>query len=90
MRRDHVRYAVAERDDGLRRITKVTWRAGAAGVVCSALMVVAFGHHAAVAQSSTRPSTTSPAHGGASGSIQVPSQPPASSQGTGQVTSGAS
>jgi hypothetical protein len=86
MRRDHVRHAVAERDDGLRKISKVTWRAGAAGVVCSAVMVVAFGHHSAV----TTPSAPTPAHSGPKGSILVPSQPPTSSQGTGQVTSGAS
>jgi hypothetical protein len=86
MRRDHVRYAVAERDGGLRKITKVTWRAGAAGVVCSAAMVVAFGHHAAV----TTPSAPAATHSGPKGSILVPSQPPTSTQGTGQVTSGAS
>jgi hypothetical protein len=89
MRRDHVRYAVAERDDGLRKITKVTWRAGAAGVVCSAAMVVAFGHHAA-ATTVTTPRAPASAHSGPKGSILVPSQPPTSSQGTGQVTSGAS
>jgi hypothetical protein len=88
MRRDHPRYAVAERDGGVRRIRKVTWRAGAAGVICSAVMVVAFGHHAAVTPAST--STRTGTQRGPQGTILVPAQPPASSQGTGQVTSGAS
>jgi hypothetical protein len=47
MRRDDVRFAAAARDDGLRKISRYTWRAGAAGVACSALMAVAFGHHVA-------------------------------------------
>jgi len=47
MRRDDVRFAAAARDDGLRKVSKYTWRAGAAGVVCSALLAVAFGHHVA-------------------------------------------
>jgi hypothetical protein len=47
MRRDDVRFAAAARDDGLHKISKYTWRAGAAGVVCSALIAVAFGHHVA-------------------------------------------
>jgi len=47
MRRDDVRFAAAARDDGLRKVSKYTWRAGAAGVACSALLAVAFGHHVA-------------------------------------------
>jgi hypothetical protein len=50
MRRDDVRFAAAARDDGLRKVSKYTWRAGAAGVVCSALIAVAFGHHVATQQ----------------------------------------
>ena len=34
------------RDDGLRKVTRLTWRIGAAGVVCSALIAAAFGHGA--------------------------------------------
>jgi hypothetical protein len=45
MRRDDVRFAAAARDDGIRKISKYTWRAGAAGVLCSAVIAVAFGHH---------------------------------------------
>ncbi len=86
MRRDDVRFAAAARDDGLRRISKVTWRAGAAGVVCSALIAVAFGHHGATQQ----PKTGSGGHSG-QGTIVVPAQPPAPGHGAApQVTSGAS
>ncbi|HEY7015455.1 MAG TPA: hypothetical protein VH480_22005 [Streptosporangiaceae bacterium] len=82
MRRDDVRFAAAARDDGIRKISKVTWRAGAAGVVCSALIAVAFGHHAA----------TQLQKGGdqGQGTIVIPAQPPAPAHGAGQVTSGAS
>ena len=58
MRRDDVRFAAAARDDGLRKISKYTWRAGAAGVVCSALLAVAFGHHVVT------PQPAAPASGG--------------------------
>jgi hypothetical protein len=50
MRRDDVRFAAAARDDGLRKISKLTWRAGAAGVLCSAAIAVAFGHHVSAQQ----------------------------------------
>jgi hypothetical protein len=55
-------------------------------VVCSALIAVAFGHHAAAAQ---QPKTGSGGHPG-QGTIVIPAQPPAPGQGAGQVTSGAS
>ncbi len=84
MRRDDVRFAMAARDDGVRKISKVTWRAGAVGAVCSALIAVALGHNVAAHQH----------HGNGSqsgqGTIIVPAQPPAPVQGAGQVTSGAS
>jgi hypothetical protein len=60
MRRDDVRFAAAARDDGLRKISKLTWRAGAAGVLCSAAIAVAFGHHVAAPQPAS-------VHGGTSG-----------------------
>ena len=53
MRPRDVRFAAAARDDGIHKISKFTWRAGAAGVACSALIAVAFGHHVATNQSST-------------------------------------
>ncbi len=31
MRRDDVRFAIAARDDGMRKISRSTWRAGAVG-----------------------------------------------------------
>jgi hypothetical protein len=73
MRRDDVRFAAAARDDGLRKVTKYTWRAGAAGVVCSALLAVAFGHHvaaqpAAAHSGSGGGSTSSNGSSGSSGS----------------------
>lgn len=99
MRRDDVRFAAAARDDGIHKISKLTWRAGAAGVVCSALIAVAFGHHVAATQPGTGGSTrsqqsTAGKNGSGSnqgsGGIVVPANPPAPSQGGGQVTSGAS
>ena len=82
MGRDDVKFAAAARDDGIRKISKVTWRAGAVGVVCSALIAVAFGHQAAAQpQKSGHPGQ---------GTIVVPAQPPAPAHGAGQVTSGAS
>ena len=84
MRRDDTAFATAARDAGIRRISKFTWQAGAVGVVCSALIAVAFGHHAAARQSKA-------GNGNAGqGTIVIPAQPPAPAQGAGQVTSGAS
>ena len=84
MRRDEARFAAAARDAGIRRISKFTWRAGAVGVVFSALIAVAFGHHAAAQQPKT--GNGNPRQG----TIVIPAQPPAPAQGSGQVTSGAS
>ena len=104
MRRDDVRFAAAARDDGIRKISKYTWRAGAAGVLCSAVIAVAFGHHVATLQpaavhtgngasnssgSSSNGSGSSTSNQG-QGTIVVPAQPPAPASGGGQVTSGAS
>ncbi len=82
MLRDDTRYAAARRDDGIRKISRLTWRAGTAGVICSALIALAFGHH-------TDARTAPPAHSG-NGTIIIPAQPPAPAQGAGQVSSGAS
>ncbi|HEY2551490.1 MAG TPA: hypothetical protein VGI64_13015 [Streptosporangiaceae bacterium] len=82
MRQGSERSAAAVRDDGLRRISRLTWRAGAAGVICSAVIAAAFGHHV----KSTSPATSRPSQG----SILIPAQPPAAGSGSGQVTSGAS
>ena len=78
------RSAAAARDAGIRRISRFTWRAGAVGVVCSALIAVAFGHHATAQQPKTGNGNPGP------GTIVIPAQPPAPAQGAGQVASGAS
>jgi hypothetical protein len=80
MRRDHVRLAVTARDDGLRRISRLTWWIGMAAAACSAVIALAFGHHAAASQ----------APGGSQGGIQVPAQPPAPGHGGVHVRSGGS
>jgi hypothetical protein len=72
------RYAAARRDDGVRTVTRFTWRAGVAGVLCSAVIGLAFGHHA-------NTQTARQQHG-----IVVPNQPPGPGHGAGQVASGAS
>jgi hypothetical protein len=74
-----MRYAAARRDQGVRTVSKFTWRAGVAGVICSAIIGLAFGHHA----------DSATAQQGQPG-IQVPNQAPAPVHGAGQVTSGAS
>ena len=44
MRRDRTGSAIAARDAGLRRVTRLTWQITAAGAVCAALIAAAFGH----------------------------------------------
>ncbi len=78
---DDVRSAVARRDEGMRRVRRLTWRAGAAGVIGSALIAAAFGHHASQAASH---------HPAQPGGILVPAHPPKAAPGSGQVNSGAS
>jgi hypothetical protein len=55
MRSDDVRFAVAAREDGLRRVRRLTFRIGAAGVVCSAAIAVAFSHLSGSAAASSSP-----------------------------------
>jgi hypothetical protein len=73
------RAAARERDLGLRKIGRLTWRAGLAGAVCSAGLALAFGHHPAQATTSPGGGTSSsiPASSGASGGTT--SSSPASS-----------
>jgi|CZKW01.1.fsa_nt_gi hypothetical protein len=84
MRRDNVRSAMFVRDDGLRKISLLTWRTGAVAAVAAALIAVAFGHGVRQTPAQTQPSHQAP------GTIVIPAQPPAPAQGSGQVTSGAS
>ena len=86
MRRDDVRFATAARDDGIRKISKYTWRAGAAGVLCSALIAVAFGHHVAAQQ----PAAAHTGNGGASNSSGGSFNGGASTGGSSSSTSGGS
>lgn len=91
------RAAARERDLGLRKIGRITWRAGLAGAFFSAVMALAFGHHAANATtsggstsggSSSSSSTTHNSSNSTGGSISIPGQPPQPSSGPSQVTSG--
>jgi hypothetical protein len=91
MRRDGVRSATAARDAGLRRITRLTWQIGAAGVVSAAVIAAAFGHSTARAATPRAPVTQQGnGQGQGQGQLQIPDQPPAPASGAGQVNSGAS
>lgn len=59
MRRDRAGSAIAARDAGLRRVTRLTWQVAAAGAVCSALIAAAFGHGASQ-QSASQTGTSQP------------------------------
>ena len=90
MRRDNAGAALNARDDGLRKVTRLTWRAAAAGVVCSALIAAAFGHGATSSPATSSPATTRTGNQQGQGTILIPAQPPAAAPGSGQVNSGAS
>jgi hypothetical protein len=83
-----IRAAAHDRDAGLAKITALSWRAGAAGVVIAGLLTFAFGHDAAASGGAAahRPGV----HRNNQGTILIPAQPPAPATGGGQVTSGAS
>ena len=57
MRRDRAGSAIAARDAGLRRVTRLTWQVAAAGAVCSALIAAAFGHGTSQQNASQRSAT---------------------------------
>lgn len=78
---DDPRSDADRRDAGIRRVRRLTWQAGAAGIIGSALIAAAFGHQAAQA-AEHQPAKPS--------GILVPAQPPTAAPGGGQVTSGAS
>jgi len=75
--------AARDRDTGVRKVAGLTWRAGLAGVACSALIGGALAHQADA-------STASTDHGPQRGEIIIPGQPPRPATGSGQVSSGAS
>ncbi len=78
MRRDEVRFAVAARDDGLRRVRRLTFRIGAAGIACSAVIAVAFSHLSGSAAASGPARGANPA---GSGTQQGSTQPGGTQQG---------
>lgn len=85
MRRDEVRFAVAARDDGLRRVRRLTLRIGAVGVAGSAAIAVAFSHLSGSAAAS------GPVHGAnqaGSGTQQGSTQPGVTQQGGGSQGGG--
>jgi hypothetical protein len=73
------RFAVGERDSGVRKVSRVTWRAGLVGVAVSGLFAAALAHPA--------DGSSQPRH---SEQIVIPGQPPQPATGGSQVTSGAS
>src|ERR1700722_9130582 len=87
------RAAARDRDSGLRKVSRFTWQAGAAGVAFTAVIGVALTHHGDAAASTTKqapagqlsspgqssPGQSSPGQssGGQQGSRAQHSQPPA-------------
>jgi hypothetical protein len=74
------RFAAWERDSGVRKVGRLTWRAGLIGVAFSALFGAALAH----------PADTGHQGHHQPGGIVIPGQPPQQGSGSGQVTSGAS
>jgi hypothetical protein len=85
--------AVGERNTGIRKIGRVTWQAGAVGLVFSGLLAGVL-HNTSVSETrrsgpaSTQSGSTGTQSG--QGGVLIPAQPPAPASGSGQVTSGAS
>jgi hypothetical protein len=75
------RFAVGERDSGVRKVSRLTWRTGLIGAAAAALLGVVFAHPAGASRLQTHNQP---------GGIIIPGQPPQPSSGGGQVTSGAS
>ena len=87
MRRDDVRFAVAAREDGLRRVRRLTFRIGVAGVACSAAIAVAFSHLSGSAAASGTGGAGS-GTGGAGSSSSGGSQPGGNPAGSGTQQGG--
>lgn len=91
MGREDVRFAVAAREDGLRRVRRLTFRIGAAGVVGSAAIALAFSHlpgsAAASSQSGGNPAGSGSQTGGSQtgGSQQGGTQQGGTQQGGGSL-----
>ena len=84
MGRDDVRFAVAAREDGLRRVRRLTFRIGAAGVAGSAAIALAFSHLPGSAAASSQSGGSS----AGSGSQPGGSQPGSTQQGSTQQGGG--
>jgi hypothetical protein len=98
---DDARFAAAARDDGLRRVRRLTFQIGAAALACSAGIAIAFGYLSGASASSQPPSQ--PGSGGAGsrsgpagssqpggGSLQAPARSVQPAQGPVQGVSGGS
>jgi uncharacterized membrane protein len=86
MGRDDVRFAVAAREDGLRRVRRLTFRLGAAGVVGSAAIALAFSHLPGSAAASSQSGGSSAGSGSQqSGSQQGGTQQGGTQQGGGSL-----
>jgi hypothetical protein len=87
MGRDDVRFAVAAREDGLRRVRRLTFRLGAAGVVGSAAIAVAFSHLPGSTAASSQSGGSSAGSGSSAGNGSQPggSQPGGTQQGGGSL-----
>ena len=72
MGRDDVRFAVAAREDGLRRVRRLTFRIGAAGVVGSAAIALAFSHLPGSAAASSQSGGSRPGAGASPGGSRSP------------------
>jgi hypothetical protein len=70
MGRDDVRFAVAAREDGLRRVRRLTFQLGAAGVVGSAAIALAFSHLPGSAAASSQSGGSSAGSGSQPGGSQ--------------------
>jgi hypothetical protein len=89
MGRDDVRFAVAAREDGLRRVRRLTFRIGAAGVVGSAAIALALSHlpgsAAASSQSGGNPAGSGSQPAGSGNPAGSGSQPGGTQQGGGSL-----
>ncbi len=75
------RFAVGERDSGVRKVSRLTWRAGLIGAAAAAIFGVVLAHPANASRQQTHDQQ---------GGIIIPGQPPQPTSGGGQVTSGGS
>ena len=80
MGRDDVRFAVAAREDGLRRVRRLTFRIGAAGVVGSAAIALAFSHLPGSAAASSQSGGSTAGNGSQPGGSQPGGTQPGGTQ----------